>query len=311
VPGTYSFLITAVGSLPDGTFFRRERALDIPVSVQPDPQFTLFHIDYSVILQRDQKLNQAVLTVSPQDGFRNVIFIDPRFDPSIVFTTTAGDFSGPIVDNHDGTYTRTLVYAPTDNPVVGVIVGGTIAVPKTPVVNLPALHYIDRVFQFHLGREAVPGANKHTDPHACLGDFTTRPAPPQFVSLGGRGSIVVGFKDHAMVGGGGGDDVTIFVAPDEEPRPYLVEATDDDDRDDWHEIGRSPGVTQSFGLQRHSRVMKARALRITDLSGRIRNNNGTPSPSPGVSVVAVGALKVEEAHTDILEAIEHVFKKIF
>ncbi len=310
VPGTYSFLITAVGTLPDGTLFRRERALDIQVSVQPDPQFTLFHIDYSVIVQGGQKLNQAVMTVSPQDRFHNVIFIDPRVDPSIVFTTTAGDFPGPIVDNHDGTYTRTLVYGPTDNPVVGVIVGGTVAVPKTPVVNLPGLHYIDRVFQFRPGREAAPGANKHTDPHACLGDFTARPAP-QFVALGGGGSIVVGFKDHAMVGSGGNDDVTIFVATDEEPRPYLVEATDDDDRDDWHEIGRSAGVTQSFGLQRHSRVMKARALRITDLSGRIRNNNGTPSASPGVSVVAVGALKVEEAHTDILEAVENIFKKIF
>jgi hypothetical protein len=309
VPGTYSFLITAVGTLADGTFFRRERALDIQVSVQPDPQFTVFHVDYSVIVQREQKLTQAVMTVSPQDRFGNVIFIDPRVDPSIEFTTTAGTFPGAIVDNHDGTYSRTLVYAPTDHPVVGVIVGGTVAVPPTPVVTLTALHYIDKVFQFRQGREAAPGANKHTDPHACLGDFTTRPTP-QFVSLGGGGSIVVGFKDHAMVGSGGGD-VTIFIAADEEPRPYLVEATEDDDRDDWHEIGRSAGVTQSFGLLHHSRVIKARALRITDLSGRIRNNDGSPSASPGVSVVAVGALKVEEAHTDILEAIENIFKKIF
>ena len=310
VPGTYSFLITAVGTLPDGSTYRRERALDIEVAVQPDPQFTLFHIDYSVITTGGLKMNQAVLTVTPQDRFANVVFIDPRVDPSLVFTTTAGSFPNPIVDNHDGSYSRTLVYAPGDNPVVGVIVGGTVAVSKTPIVNLSGLHYIDRVFQFRPGREAVPGANKHTDPHACLGDFTTRPAL-QFVSLGGRGSIVVGFKDQAMVGTGGDDDVTIFIARDEEPRPYLVEASDDDDRDDWYQIGRSPGVTQSFGLQHRGKVMRARALRITDLSERIRNNDGTPSPSPGPSIVAVSAQRLDKAHTDILEAIENVFKKIF
>jgi len=310
VPGTYSFLITAVGALPDGSTYRRERALDIEVTVEPDPKSTLFHVDYSVITVGGRTLNQAVLTVTPQDRFPNAIFLDPRVDPSLAFTTTAGSFPNPIVDNHDGSYSRTLVYAPGDNPVVGVIVGGTVAVSKTPVVNLSGQHYIDRVFQFRPGREAVPGANKHTDPRACLGDFTTRPTL-QFVSLGGRGSIVVGFKDQAMVGTGGGDDVTIFIARDEEPRPYLVEASDDDDCDDWYEIGRSPGVTQSFGLQHKGKVMRARALRISDLSERIRNNNGTPSPSPGPSIVAASALRLDKAHTDILEAIENVFKKIF
>ena len=311
VPDTYKFLITAVGTLPDGTLFQRERKLDIQVAVQPDPKFTVFRIDYSVITQGDQKLTQAVLVVTPLDSFSNAFFIDPRVDPSIVFTTTAGTFSGPIADNHDGSYSRTLVYAPTDNPVVGVIVGGTVVVPKTPIASLQALHYVDKVFQFKLGREAVAGANKHKDPQACLGDFTTKPAPPPFVSLGGGGSVVVGFKDQAMEGGAGSDDVTIFIAADQEPRPYLVEATEDDDDDQWCEIGRSPGVTQSFGLQRNSKVITARALRITDLSWKMRNLDGTASPSPGVSILAVGALKVCEAHCDVLEDIGEFFKKIF
>jgi hypothetical protein len=312
VPDTYKFLITAVGTLPDGTLFQRERKLDIQVAVQPDPKFTVFHVDYSVITQGNQKLTQAVMTVTPLDSFGNAYFIDPRVDSSLVFTTTAGTFSGPIVDNHDGTYSRTLVYAPTDNPVIGVIVGGTVVVPNTPVVSLQAGHFIDKVFQFKLGREAAPGANKHKDPQACVGDFTAKPAPPPFVSLGGGGSIVLGFKDKAMEGSAGSDDVTIFIAADQKPRPYLVEATEDDDHDDdWCEIGRSSGVTQSFGLQRNSKVIKARALRISDLSWDMRNLDGTASPSPGPSLLAVVALKLCDAQTDVLEDIGEFFKKIF
>jgi hypothetical protein len=66
------------------------------------------------------------------------------------------------------------------------------------------------------------------------------------------------------VQGTGGNDVTIFVAAGD-ARPYLLEAAEDDDRDDWCVIGRSSGVTQSFSLQHNSKVLNSRALRITDL----------------------------------------------
>jgi hypothetical protein len=295
VPGSYEFLITAVGTLPDGTLFRREKNVNIEVVVRPDPAFTLFHVEYAVLAQTGQ--TKATMTVWPLDRYRNVVLIDPKFDPSLVFTATGGDFEAPIVDNHDGSYTRTLIYPTGQVPSVGVIVGGVNVVPKVPVVNVSGLTFVDKVFAFNLGREATPGANKHRDPAACLGNFTTKTSPG-FVALGGGGSLVVGISGHSMVGRGGNDDITIFVASDEEPRPYSVEVRHEDDDDDWLEIGRSPGVTQSFGLHYHSRNLEVRAIRIRDQSLRLRNNDGTPSASPGVSILAVGAEHVEREDFD-------------
>jgi hypothetical protein len=293
LPGSYPFMITAVGALPDGTLFRREQPVNIELVVQPDPKFTIFHVDYGIFTQGGQTMTRATMTVRPLDRFGNVVLLDPQFDPSLLFTSTGGVFEGPIVDNHDGSYTRILDYPSGQTVGVGVIVGGVAVVPSVPLVNISGLTFVDKVFTFTLGREATPGANQHRDPNACLGNFTTK-TPPVFVSLGGRGSIVVGYSDRHIVGQGGSDDITVFVAPDEQPRPYSVEVTSEDELDEWVEIGRSPGVTQSFGISQGSKKRNALAVRITDRSGRVRNNDGTPSSSPGVSILALGAKRVDE-----------------
>jgi len=43
-----------------------------------------------------------------------------------------------------------LVY-PRDKPGVGVVVGGTIVVPKVPVVDVSGLVFVDKVFAFRMG----------------------------------------------------------------------------------------------------------------------------------------------------------------
>jgi len=287
VPGTYPFYITAVGTLADGTLFRREQSINVELVVRPDPACTFFNVVYEV-LERDTTM--AIMTVRPVDCFGNAVLLDPNFDPSVVFTAGAGNFQGNIVDNHDGSYTRTLIYPSGQSPNVGVVVRGTTVVSGTPLVDVSGLTFVDKVFSFKAGLEALPGANQHKDPNACLGNFTTKPSP-EFVSLGGGGVLVVGCAGKTIVGQGGNDDITIFITPDQTPRAYSVEAAASnlDDENSWNLIGKSTGATQSFGL----RHLSAAAIRIKDLSYGIRNHDGSASASPGISVRAVGARKVE------------------
>jgi hypothetical protein len=62
-------------------------------------------------------------------------------------------------------------------------------------------------------------------------------------------------------------------------------------------------------LQHKSKNLEARAIRIRDLSGRLRNNDGTPSASPGVSILAVGVLHVKAGDADLDEKVLHLLNK--
>ena len=292
VPGTYPFYVTAVGVLPDGTLFRRDQGLNVELVVRPDPAFTFFNVVYSSL---DARTNQAAFTVRPADRFPNAVLLDPSRDSSIVFTATAGAFQGNTVDNHDGSYTRTLTYPAGQNPGIGVVVRGIPVVSGAQLVDVTGLTFIDKVFSFKAGLEAVAGANQHKDPQACLGNFTTRPSL-EFVSLGGGGVLVVGFAGKKFQPTGGNDDITVFIEPDQTPRAYSVEANKgDSDAGDWVMLGTSTGATQSFGLKGHS----AGAIRIKDLSFALRNSDGSPSSTPAVSVLAVGAKSVGAGDGDI------------
>jgi hypothetical protein len=295
VPGTYGFLVRAVGTLPDGSLFRREQSVTIEVIVRADPASTITQIEY---LPGTGGNLQATVTVWPQDRFGNAILIDPKFDPSILFSTSTGGLTGAIADNHDGSYSQLVTYPAATPPIIGVTVGGVPVVPGIPLEPVADLHFVDKVYSFKAGAAATPGANQHADPTACLGDFTKK-ATPGFVSLGAGGSLIVGFSGHYARDDEHGHGITVFVHPDQPLRRYNVEGHYGDDDDGWFEIGQSPGVTQSFSLRRHGRPPTARAIRIRDLSGQVRNPDGTPSASPGVSILAVGARRIERGDGDL------------
>jgi hypothetical protein len=69
-----------------------------------------------------------------------------------------------------------------------------------------------------------------------------------------------------------------------------------DDTKNWVHLGDSSGTTASFGLAKVG-VKMATAIRISDLSGRILDDNGDPLSTPGVSVRGAGVLKVANAAT--------------
>jgi hypothetical protein len=139
--------------------------------------------------------------------------------------------------------------------------------------------------EYKAGGEAGPGANRHTDPAAALGDVTTKPAD-RFVSLGAFGSLTVRVKGQAIYARGP-DDVTVFVQPVEDLRPYAVEALSAARGSRSIRLGESAGTTASFGLAAAG-VKVATEIRIVDLSGRTRSPDLTASESPGVSIRGIG-----------------------
>jgi hypothetical protein len=299
VPGTYDFLVTATGTLADGSLFQRQRGITIEITVQADPAATISQFTY---LPASGGALQSMLTVWPRDRFGNVVLIDPRYDSTLGFAVTGGSLGGATIDNHDGSYSQIVSYAPGSTPTVTVTVGGVTVVSGVPVASAADLHFVDRVYHFKEGYQAKPGANQHSNPDACLGNFTTK-SSPGFVSLGAGGVLVVGFAGHYAQDNDHGQGITVFVQPDQTLRPYSVDAHHGGPEDSWFPIGHSPGVTQTFSLCRPFHLPTARAIRIRDRSGAVLNADGTPSATPGVSILAVGAARLEAGDGGLLDII--------
>src|SRR5262249_20897622 len=149
-----------------------------------------------------------------------------------------------LTSNLDGTYGTAVTFDPKTPPLIGLQFGGDTVVTPTPVPVLGDLHYVDRVVKFDQGQ--IIKANQHADPKAVLGSVPGKPAGT-FLSLGAAGRVTVAIHDR-VIGACGDDDITVFVAPDDDLRSYRVEAYSRDRRK-WVLLGTSIGVTQSFGLR--------------------------------------------------------------
>jgi hypothetical protein len=290
-PENYTFYVTAIGVTGDGVSFRREGKLAIDVLVRPDPAFTLLDVRFGPV-------GTAQVLVVPRDRFANVLLVDPGTFPSFGLTVQGGTFSGPLVSNLDGTYTRQLAFAPGAAPVVGVSFGGQVIQQQT-LPPIGQLHWADEVIEFVEGAEAARGANQHINPQAALGDIATKPADI-FVALGAGGALTLGFNGSVILPQGD-TDITVVVHPTDDPRPYRVEVfmvlpdvsgpKPIFGPDGWVTLGVSAGSTQSFGLSA-AHAPFAAAVRLTDLSRRTRGKNSKPLPDPGMCVSGLGALKI-------------------
>jgi hypothetical protein len=298
VPEQRTLYITAIGETPDGTAFRREGKLQVFVLVRPDPVATILTLHFGAG-------GTAIATVFPRDKFGNVLFTEPRPAGGLQLVASGANFTGPLVNNLDGSYSRPLVVTgPT--PAVGVQFDGQDVIPAQPVPPLADLHYVDEVIEFDAGANAA--ANQHSDPQAVLGTIDGKPAGT-FVSLGAAGQLTVGFRHRVILADDSGGDITVFVQPDDDLRSYRLEAYstehrhDDDDDDNgpddddghghrrhWVSLGESIGVTQSFSL-RSAGLEHTPALLITDTSGRARGADLNWLITPGVSVRGLGALR--------------------
>jgi hypothetical protein len=289
-PGSYVLYVTAVGTTEDGVVFRREGSLNVTVEARPHPSYTLVDIQYGT-LNPATGLMSATVHVRPLDAFGNVVLLDPAAPGGIVLNAT-GARVDPLTTLFDGTYTTTLSYPPGKRPSISLAVGGETVISSRPIAAVDRLQYVDRVLDFKLGLEGEPGANRHTDSKAVLGDIGPKPSG-EFVSLGAYGSLTVAVDGQEIVAQGD-DDITVFVHPDSDPRSYLVEASPADGSGTWVEIGKSAGITQSFSLGKAS-LGAVSAVRLTDTSGRTRGPDMKSIESPGVSFRGVGFTRVRPA----------------
>ena len=298
VPEQRTLYVTAIGETPDGTAFRREGKLQVFVLVRPDPVATILTLHFGAG-------GSAIATVFPRDKFGNVLFTEPRPAGGLQLVASGASFTGPLVNNLDGSYSRPLAVT-GPSPAVGVQFDGQDVIPARPVPPVADLHYVDEVIRFDAG--AIAAANQHSDPQAVLGSVDGKPAGT-FVSLGAGGQLTVGFR-HRVILADDGDDITVFIQPDDDLRSYRLEAystehrhhdDDDDDNghddDDGHEhrrhwvsLGESIGVTQSFSLGAAG-LRHTPALRLIDTSGRARGADHKALITPGVSVGEIGALR--------------------
>jgi hypothetical protein len=287
-PDKYAFYVTAVGTTEDGVVFRREGKVELQVGVRPDPVFSLIDIKYSTVLVNDRPFLTATMFITPRDRFGNVLLVDPAIDNTIALSSKNAEFSGPLTANHDGTYTRSLRYAPDVVPVINLEVAGEKLVPTRSITPVTKLVYVDQVVDFKPGAEAQKGANRHGNPHDALGNVVTKKSDV-FLSLGAYGVLTVSVKGQFILAQGN-EDITVFVQADEDRRTYSVEALTAGKTEKWVKLGEAAG-TQSFSL-RKAKLKSAIAIRITDLSGRIRTGEFKPSATPGVSIVGVGVRQI-------------------
>lgn len=302
-PGTRKLHVVAIGTTEDGVAFRREGIVQVQLRVRPKPEFTRLSLSgYRSVIIDGQTFIEAQVKAMPRDEFGNVILVNPEIDQKIQLVARGAREAGPLVSNVDGSYTQTFRFDPGSPPTIHLRVGGA-DVTRYETPELGKMIFVDKVIGFKQGKEAVPGANRHLDPNAVLGPPDQK-GPGQFLSLGAGGSVTLGLKGRMI----GGRALTVFVHPDDSPRSYLVEVLLPW-VEYWLRIGQSDGDTQTFSLlprkpaidiplvnrviERWLRSGKPfpgglKAVRITDTSGKVRNEDGRPSESPGVSLLAVG-----------------------
>jgi hypothetical protein len=288
VPETYTFYVTASGTTEDGIAFRREGKLVTHVLVRPDPIRTLVDV---IAVQS----GVVDIRLVPRDRFGNVLLVDPGTVKTLDLVAQGGEFSGPLTNNVDGTYSRRLRFNVAEPLRIDLLWHGK-PVKRLAVPPLKTLRWVDRVVQFVAGAEAAKGANRHTDPAAALGDISTKP-PDRFVALGVGGTLIVAVNNEAIAAADD-NDITVFVQPGVAPSAYRVDVyvppvPDAAGPTRWVTLGTSPGTTQSFSLRR-AKVEVAVAIRIIDLGKQTRGPDLQPLSAPGVGIRAVGVLKVTD-----------------
>jgi hypothetical protein len=321
-PGSYAFLVVATGTDGQGSPFTRHQTWTSVVTPLPDAASTLVSITYQLVGAQ----MQATLRVWPQDRFGNVILVDPAISQAIQVLLAGGAVaSGPLTWNLDASYSQNFTFPVSTTPSVGVTVNGVAVLPPAPLPVFARLTFVNEALQYVEGRQATPTSNAYTDPAKALGDPSQKPLSAM-LSLGAGGlasfavkgpplrpqsAIVFVAPDtdlrayavdvlpaQAGVGWveiGRSRGVTAAFGLVANPPPRL-------DTKGWEiEVsGRIAGESFDVKIPLTGRLRPpvdpiARlggkgilSIRIRDLSNEVDNPDGTPSASPGVSLLGIG-----------------------
>jgi hypothetical protein len=282
VTGVYKFYVKVTGQTEDGEFYHREFQRQVRVGTRPDPDYTWIDTVYTRIVEDERVFYRVDIKVWPRDPFGNMILVDPEFNPAVLLTAKGGEPTGPLVGNLDGSYSHTFRSATEAKMTFNLKVNGEDVITNQGILSVALLHYADQILAFEPGLTDKDQNDQHRNPEDALGDVTIK-QEDQFVNLGISGSLALGLKNQAILVGSG-EDVVVFVKPDEELHPYQVEALPLYSKDQWIELGTSPGVTSAFSL-RTAGLKSVKAIRINDRSSRSGSESGGRH---GVSLLGVG-----------------------
>jgi len=118
--GSYTFQFHVKGTSPAGARFTRVRNLSTHLSVDVDPEETIFD---SRLLGQSGANSVVEYYVTPRDKFGG--YMGPGYPKTVQFTASAGSWQGPVRDYNNGIYSRILSYNTSQpEPEVSVSVQG-------------------------------------------------------------------------------------------------------------------------------------------------------------------------------------------
>lgn len=240
VQGRYELAISALAEV-DGCCLCREHGVTVRVTPRPEPELSA--LTFQTVLEGNLAI--TTISVTPKDRFGNLVLIDPLANDFVAITSDEREvkFRTPLTTEFDGTYRRVVEHDPGKPPRIDVRVGEVLVFDDVPVPVEGKLSWMERVVQHDRGKEAQPGINRHPLAEHALGNAFSKPKD-EFLSLGAGGVVILGAKELIFRP----KELTIFVQPDEELRPYQIDvlAGVRDQKPTWITLGKSKGLTERF-----------------------------------------------------------------
>ncbi|HVH99850.1 MAG TPA: hypothetical protein VM869_14105 [Enhygromyxa sp.] len=218
--GVYTAHVVATGVV-DGVPYRRERAVVANVEAFPDPSQTI--VTYTL-----DASGQLTVHVRPRDVNGNPVIFEPSVSPLLEIKTRDAKPITDVVNQLDGSYTRSFELT-GGRPEVTVIYDGEVIVPAQPLPDPKSLKWMERVVAYE------PDCGD--DPKKALGPVKGPEDP--FVQVVAGGAIELGAAERHFFA----THVAVFVHR-KSTQPYRVFARFEGKR--VLELGMGHGPTEVF-----------------------------------------------------------------
>lgn len=130
--GTYTFRFLVDGTLPDGSRFSRVFVRSTWVGVRPDPG--MLGVVWATV---DQVGSMVISVATMTPRAKNGEYLGPFRTAAIEMTVHGGTLDGPLIDNHDGSYSQRVRHTRGVDPILVPTIYGTPMIPSGPAIDPP------------------------------------------------------------------------------------------------------------------------------------------------------------------------------
>lgn len=256
--GVYTAHVVATGQA-GGVAYRRERAVTANVEAYPDPDRTI--ITYTLA---DKE--HLIVHVRPLDVYGNPVIFDPGTSPRrLGIDARDAKPLTDIVNQFDGTYTRTFGLTGSGSPEVVVTYDGDVVGTPRPLPDPKIFRWMEQVVAYEPGGEKK--GDIQDDPKKALGPVKG-PEDPH-VQIGARGELeLTAAHQHFFA-----THIAVFTH-DKSTQPYEVFARVRGNKH-YFSLGIGHGPTQVFEVPKHLSPLRTVVVRH-------RRNHGDPVLVQGV-----------------------------